>query len=526
MFMHVCWGVAVLLTSPNDTVEADYVIQNVTLHDGSGGEARTGDVAIQGERLVAIGKVQPAGHPRRIDGTGLIAAPGFIDVHTHCDDGLTKAPTRLNKNYLTQGVTTVVTGNCGDGPLDVADYLRKIDASGAGTNVAHLVPHGAVRRKAMGTAKRPPTPAELDRMRQLVDAGMRAGAWGLSTGLIYTPGSYAEADELVELSRVVGQHRGLYVSHMRSEGERLLEAVQETLAIGRRAGVPVHISHFKASGRQAWGKAAEAVRLVQAARDAGQAVTADQYPYIASSTSLSAMVIPEEFRQQGRLTEALADPQRADDIRQRIARNLDARRGGATLFVAKYAKNQAWQGKDLATLAREQQRPVVELVLEIQQNGGAKMVSFGMQEEDVRMIMQLPFVATASDGGVCVPDSSVPHPRNYGCFPRKIGRYAGELRVLPLTAAIRSATGLPADIFGFPRRGYLREGYVADVVVFDPRTFCDTATYEKPHQYATGVRYLFVNGKLAIDRGEVTGELAGRALRHASSSAGPVTAER
>lgn len=514
MLMQTLWLLAALLTAQDAGVQADYVIEQVEIHDGSGGEARQGDLAIRGDRLVAIGKFAVAGQPRRIDGTGLIAAPGFIDVHTHCDSGITKEKTRINKNYLTQGVTTVVTGNCGGGPLDIAKFLRDVDDGGTGTNVAHLIPHGAVRSKAMGSAKRPPTPAELDVMRQLVDQGMRDGAWGMSTGLIYPPSSYAETDELVDLSRVIGRHGGLYVSHIRSEGVELLKAVGEAIEIGKRAGVPAHISHFKASGPAAWGLAANAIGLVQAARDGGQIVTADQYPYIASSTSLSAMVMPDEYRGKKALTEALADPQQAARVRERLAKNIETRSSAASLVIASYAPDRTFHGKNLAELAQQRNCTVVDLVLEIEQKGGARMVNFGMQEEEVRRIMQQPFVSTASDGGACVPDVTVPHPRNYGCFPRKIGRYAIELNVVPLAAAIRSATGLPADTFKFPQRGYLREGYFADVVVFDPKIFRDTATFEKPHQYATGVCYLFVNGRLAIEGGQVTGQLAGRALRH------------
>jgi N-acyl-D-aspartate/D-glutamate deacylase len=335
----------------------------------------------------------------------------------------------------------------------------------------------------------------------------------MSTGLIYTPSCYAEIDELVELSRVVGRHGGLYVSHIRGEGTDLLESVTEAIEIGKQAGLPAHISHFKASGPAAWGLAADAIRLVQAVRDGGQIVTADQYPYIASSTSLSAMIVPEEYRGQKQLTDALADPQQAAKLRERIAKSLATRTGDEALVVASYARDRSFQGRNLAELARQRNCTVVDLVLEIEQNGGAKMVNFGMQDEEVRRIMQQPFAATASDGGTCVPDGTVPHPRNYGCFPRKVGRYSIELNVVPLATAIHSATGLPADIFGFKHRGYLREGHFADVVVFDPQTFRDTATFERPHQYATGVRYLFVNGQLAIDNGEVTGVLAGQALR-------------
>jgi N-acyl-D-aspartate/D-glutamate deacylase len=366
----------------------------------------------------------------------------------------------------------------------------------------------------MGSENRPPSDEELAGMKELVEQGMRAGACGMSTGLIYVPSSYAETDELIELSRVVADHGGIYVSHIRNEGIRLLEAVNETLSIGREANLPVHISHFKAAGRDAWSLGGEAIRLIEEARANGLAATADQYPYTASSTSLAAMVIPSDLRGTSTLTQALNDPQRASKVREGIAKGLEARNGGKTMFVASYSKNRAWQGKDLATIAAEEGVTVLELVLEIQRNGGAKMVNFCMDEEVVRQIMRQPFVATASDGGARIPDNSVPHPRSYGCFPRKIGRYSIEEPTLPLEQAIRSSSGLPADIFGLRERGYLRKGFYADIVVFAPDTFRDTATFEKPHQYSTGVRYLFVNGKLAIDDGTVTGALAGRALRH------------
>ena len=514
MLTSAWWLVATLMVGQDAGVRADVVIENVEIHDGSGEAGRRGDVAICGQRIVAVGRFEVAGEPRRIDGSGLIAAPGFIDLHTHCDGGITKQTTRINKNYLTQGVTTVVTGNCGGGPWDVEKFLDEVNAGGTGTHVAHLVPHGAVRGRIMGSAKRRPTPDELERMKELADQGMRQGAWGLSTGLIYTPGSYADTEELIELSRIVSRHGGVYASHIRGEGVELLNAVREAIEIGRRADLPVHISHFKASGAPAWGLATEAIRLIQEARQSGLTVTADQYPYVASSTSLAAMVVPEAFRDKKRLTEALADPEQAAALRANLADRLRARSEGAALVIASYSVNRAWHGKNLAELARDKNCTVADLVIEIQLNGGAKMVNFGMQEDEVRQIMQQAFVATASDGGTCVPDDTVPHPRNYGCFPRKIGRYAIEGNVVPLPAAIRSATGLPADIFGFPERGYLREGYIADVVVFDPKTFRDTATFEQPHQYSTGVRYLLVNGQLAIDDGKLTGRLAGQALRH------------
>ena len=513
------WLVAAWCGVQASGVSAEVVIENVRIHDGSGREEFVGDLAIRDGRIVAVGSVAVSGDPRRIDGTGLIAAPGFIDLHTHCDRGITKHPTRLNKNYLTQGVTTVVTGNCGFGPWDVQTFLEQVDVEGAGTNVAHLIPHGAVRSRIMGSAKRVPTDAELEQMKQLVDQGMQSGAWGISTGLIYTPSSYADTDELIALSRVVGRHGGLYASHIRGEGVGLLDSVNEAIEIGRQANLPVHISHMKASGKPAWGLATGAIRLIQQARQQGLTVTADQYPYVASSTSLAAMVMPEAYRSTNRLHEALADPARAAALRTVLTANLRARSDGAALMIASYGPQPAWHGRNLADLAAEQGCSVEDLVLQIQQNGGARMVNFGMQEQEVRQIMQQPFVATASDGGSMVPDDSVPHPRNYGCFPRKIGRYAIEWQVVSLSDAIRSSTGLPADIFGFRDRGYLREDLVADIVVFDPETFRDVATFEAPHQYSTGVRYLLVNGQLAIDNGQVTGVLAGRALKHPGTQA-------
>jgi N-acyl-D-aspartate/D-glutamate deacylase len=499
-----------------DPVEADVVIRGATLHDGSGKGGVVGDLAIKGERIVAVGAFQAAGKPRVIDGKGLIVAPGFIDLHTHGDNSLTQAATRADLNYLTQGVTTVVTGNCGSGPTDVADYYRTLEKNRIGPNVAHQVPHNDVRRKVMGNANRPPTAAELKEMEDLVDRGMKAGAWGLSTGLIYNPGTYAKTDEIITLAKVASRHGGFYASHIRDENTGLLAAVEEALTIGREAKLPVHISHMKASGKKAWGKAADAVALVEAARTKGQVVTADQYPYTASSTSLSATLIPPIFREGGPkdFLARLDDTEQGPRIRDAIETRLVSHDGGKSIRIASYPRKPDWQGKDLAAIAALEKKTPLEIVLDIERNGGAQIVNFGMNEEDVRLIMKQPFVATASDGAPQVPGSAVVHPRSYGTFPRKIGRYAMVEKVVSLEQALRSATGLPADVLRLPERGYLKPGYFADVVVFDPETFRDTATYDKPHQYATGVRYLFVNGHLAIDQGKHTGTLVGKALRH------------
>jgi N-acyl-D-amino-acid deacylase len=525
--MTLSWiGLAVVLMQAQPTaaekLEADYVIRNVELYDGTGTPPQRGDLAVRGERIVGMGVLpELAGSPRIIDGQKLVAAPGFIDLHNHSDSPITKPQTRLNQNFLTQGVTTIVTGNCGGGRADVGAYLQELDQHGAGTHVVHLIPQGSLRAAVMGEAKRPATPNELEAMKRLTAQAMKDGAWGMSSGLIYVPSKYADQRELTELARVVANHGGLYASHIRNEGVQLLEAIEEALEIGRAANCPVHLSHFKASGQAAWGLATEGLRKVQAARDAGQRVTADQYPYIASSTSLAAMVVPDEYRDVKRFRQALQTPAEADWLRKEIEKAIETRSGGASLFVASYKHQPAWQGRDLATLAQQEKKSPFELVVEIQTHGGASMVHFGMEEGEVRLIMRQPFVATASDGGAKVPDDTVPHPRNYGTFPRKIGLYAIEGQQLTLEAAIRSCSGLPADILGMQDRGYLRAGLVADIVLFDPQTFRDTATYEKPHQYAPGVQYLFVNGQLAIDQGQVTGKLAGRPLRSDRSQDAP-----
>jgi len=497
-------------------VEADVVIQGAMIYDGTGKPGVKGDVAIKGDRIAAVGAFKVAGRPRIIDGTGLIVAPGFIDLHTHSDTSIRQAATRSNLNYLTQGVTTIVTGNCGFGPVDVAAYFKEIEAHGAGSNVIHQIPHGSLRRQVMGNFNRPPTAKEMEQMKALVDKGMRDGAYGMSTGLIYTPGVYARTEELIELAKVVAARGGFYASHIRGEGTELLSSVDEILRIGREAKLPVHISHMKASGRAVWGKAADAIAMVQAARAKGQVVTADQYPYSASSTSLTATIIPTQYQEGERkeLVARLDDPEVGPKIRKAIQQRLDSRDGGDTIRIARYAPKPQWQGLSLAAIAKQEKRPALEIVLEIERNGGAQIVNFGMSEDDVRLIMRQEFVATASDGSGQVPSSSVPHPRSYGTFPRKIGMYSIEERNLPLEQAIRSSSGLPADILRLPQRGYLRAGYFADLVVFDPNTFRDKGTYEKPHQYATGVRYLFVNGVLTIAEGKYTGTLAGKPLRH------------
>jgi N-acyl-D-amino-acid deacylase len=499
------------------TVEADIVIRGATLYDGTGQPGQVGDLAIKGERLVAVGKFTSAGKPRIIDGTNLVVAPGFIDLHTHSDAALTKKETRANLNYLKQGVTTVVTGNCGLGPVDVAEYFKTLEKGGIGSNVIHQIPHNSLREKVMGNANRDPTPAELMKMEDLVDEGMRAGAFGLSTGLIYTPGTYSKTEELIALAWIVVKYSGFYASHIRDESTGVMAALEEILTIARLLGIRVHISHIKVSGRRAWGKAPDMIALIRQERAKGVDVTADQYPYPASSTRLAAMVIPAKYREgsQKAMLARLDDPEIGTKMRKAIEDLIDGRDGGKSMRIAAYPPKKAWQGKDLAAIADLEKKSLLDIVIEIERNGGAQVVNFGMKEEEVLLFMKETFVATASDGGSQIPSTTVPHPRSYGCFARKIGKYAIEDKVITLEQAIRSSSGLPADILRLKDRGYLKPGYFADVVVFDPKTYRDKATYDEPHQYATGVRYVFVNGRMVIDEGEYKGVLAGKVIRHA-----------
>lgn len=512
----VCLTGVLSLAQPASQVEADYVLVGGTLYDGTGNAPSVQDLAIRAERIVAIGKFSVQSGAKIIQAQGMVVAPGFIDLHTHSDNTIRQKNTRANLNYLYQGVTTIVTGNCGSGPIHVAQYYAELEKYGAGTNVCHLIPHNSLRAAVMGNVNRPPSEEELRRMQELVERGMQEGAWGMSTGLIYNPGCYAKTDEIIALAKVVARYQGIYASHIRDEGAGLLDAIQEAITIGQKAGLPVHISHIKCSGRAAWGKSADAINLIRQARQLGLRVTADQYPYIASSTSLAATLIPPLYREgtHKEMLQRLDDPEHGPRMRQAIEANIQRHNHGESVRIASYSKHPEYNGKTLAQIAREQKRSVLDIVLEIERNGGASVVNFGMNEEDVRLYMRQEWVATASDGSATAPSAAVIHPRNYGTFPRKIGRYAIEEKLITLEQAIRSASGLPADILQLPQRGYLRVGYYADVVVFDPAQFRDQASFDKPHQYATGIRYLFVNGRLVLAEGKYQHILAGKPLRH------------
>jgi N-acyl-D-aspartate/D-glutamate deacylase len=473
-------------------------------------------VAIKGDRIVGVGKFEVKSAEWEIDCTGLVICPGFIDLHNHSDSQIVSPKTRANINFIRQGCTTIVTGNCGSGPVDCGEYLAKIDAAGAGTNVAHLLPQGALRGKVIGSLQRKASSDEIRQMRELADKAMQDGAFGMSTGLIYVPSSYADTDELIEIAKVVGKHGGIYASHIRGEGQDLLESVGEAIKIGRAGGCPIHVSHFKASGEEAWGLIRPAAQLIEESRMAGLKVTADQYPYIASSTSLDATILPTWSLAGGRekLLERLKDKEQSARITKFVAERLEKSDDGERIRITSCAKHPKYVGRSIAEIAKSEKSKPLDVAMKITRDGGAGIVNFGMSEEDVRYAMTLPWVATASDGRAYLPSADKPHPRSYGTFPRKIGEYSVKENVLPLAAAIRSCTTLPAEILGLPNRGRLAADHFADVVVFDSKQIRDTATFNKPHQYAVGIHYVFVNGEPAVQNGEATGALAGRALKH------------
>lgn len=497
--------------------QVDVLLRNGEIHRGDGEPAFMGDVAISGDRIVAVGKIDSDVRPlRTIDCTGLIVCPGFIDLHNHSDKQILLKETSSAMNYLTQGCTTLVTGNCGSGPIDVAKYYDTIDHNGAGVNIMHLLPQGELRRRVIGLEQRKATAEELDQMRELARKAMQEGAWGMSTGLIYVPGSYADTDELVMISEVIGQHGGIYASHIRNEGAQLLDSVHEALEIGRRAKLPVHISHFKSSGKDSWGLVRTAVEIIQQRRAEGQIVTADQYPYTASSTSLEATCIPVWARAGGRKA-MIQRIDKGDEQSQRIIdailKKLEVTDNGHRIQIAAYSEHPEWAGRRLDEIAAELKIAPVELLLQIERNGGASVVNHSIDESDVRFVMQQAWVATASDGSAKLPSNAIPHPRSYGTFPRRIGHYAQREHVTSLEQAIYSATGLPAQILGIKERGIVQEGCFADIVVFDREALIDRSTFVQPHQYSAGVFHLFVNGKSVIADGHATGALSGRALR-------------
>jgi N-acyl-D-amino-acid deacylase len=498
--------------------EYDIAIINGRIVDGTGNPWFYGSVAIKDGRIVKVGAVDAQRAGRVIDASGLIVAPGFIDVHTHVEGSLGENP--LADNFTHMGVTSVITGNCGSSSLQVADFLSKLESKGVALNVGTLVGHGSVRREVLKDEDREPAGPELERMKLIVERAMREGAVGMSTGLIYVPGTYAKTGEIVELARVVAKYGGIYATHMRDEGNNVTESIAEALLIGEQAKLPVEISHFKVSSKKRWGDSSITCKMVSDARAQGRQVTVDQYVYVASATSLNTM-LPSWALEGGKdkARKRLSDP----DLRARIKREMieSINKSGFADFsyavVSSFQPDHSFEGKPISTIAKavrgkdtldDQAEQVIDMYLA----GSAGMIFHKMAESDVERIVAQPFAMIASDSGVIRLDDGSPHPRGYGNNARVLATYVRQKRVISLEDAVRKMTSLPAATFKLWDRGLIRAGMAADVVVFDADKVGDRATFDKPHQYSEGFAYVLVNGKPVIDGGKQTGATPGRAL--------------
>ncbi len=489
----------------------DILIRGGTVVDGSGAPRRRVDVGVTGDRIAFVGDAAASRvtAARTIDATGLIVAPGFIDSHTHTQADLSSPERHANLAYLMQGVTTVITNNDGGGSIAIGRTLDGWRKGGIGTNAAVYIGQGSVRGAVLGMSASAPTTAQIDSMRAIVARGMDQGAIGMSTGLYYAPGSYASTEEVIDLAKVAAAKGGLYDSHLRDESSYtigLVGAVNEAIRIGREAHLPIHISHIKALGTDVWGQSDSVIGIIRKARASGVDVTADQYPYTASGTSLGASLLPRWAEAGGR--DSLRARAKDPAIRARLVAEMEAnlkRRNGAHSLLISSTRDTSLLGKRLDEIARRRNTTPVEAALAIITTADPGVASFNMNETDIENFMKQDFVVTGSDG-------SDGHPRKYGTFPKLFHEYVEARHVLTLERAVQRSSAETADILGLKDRGRIAPGAFADVVVFDESTFADRSTYEQPTLLAVGVRYLLVNGTPAIDEGRFANVFAGRVL--------------
>ena len=497
----------------------DVVIRNGKVIDGSGNSWILADVGIRGDRIVRIGDLSTARAARLIDAKNLVVAPGFIDPHTHAIRGIFKVPTA--DQVLLQGVTTLTEGNDGSSPFPIAENLQKIAGFKISPNWALYAGQGTIREKVMGRVNRDATPAEIEKMKQLVAQAMEEGALGLSTGLFYVPGAFTKTEEVIELAKIAAKYHGMYISHMRNEAEGLLDSVRETIRIGQEAGLPVQMTHHKAAGRDAWGMSKESLRMVDEARARGIDITMDQYPYTASQTGIAALL--PQWAQEGQhadIVKRLRDAQTRAKIKNEIVYNILHNRGGGdpkNVFIGSCQWDPSLNGKNLAEITTARGMPptpenAAEVTMDIVEKGGASAIYHAISEEDVERILKHPATGIGSDGAISVFGDAVPHPREYGTFARVLGHYVRERKVITLEDAIRKMTSLTAQRLGIRDRGLLREGFYADIAVFDPDKIKDMATFEQPHQYAVGMQFVLVNGQVVVDRGKHTGARPGQII--------------
>jgi N-acyl-D-aspartate/D-glutamate deacylase len=508
------------LSSPASAQTYDLVIRGGTVIDGTGALGVRADVAIRGDRIVRIApdEISPEDAATVLDAAGLIVAPGFIDNHAHIQTTIHEHP--LAENFLRQGITTILaTLHSGDQPWPLAEYMNSLRVA---PNVGFFAGHTWTRKQVLGLDNRDPTPDELDRMRALVDQSMREGALGFTTGLLYVPANYAKTEEIIELAKVAARHGGIYVSHMRNEGSGLIESVAEVIRIADAADIPAQINHHKAVGVNQWGWSKRTLRMIDSANAAGLDVRHDLYPYTASSTG-SSILFPQWALAGGRdsLAARLADPTTRAAIEREMRTIMEQERAGEDLARIQFRvvrSDRRYNGKTLADLAQNRGLPNtvesgIQLVIELQLQGGFSAIYHSMDEDDLVRIMQHPLAMIETDGDPVGYGMGFPHPRSYGAFARVLARYVRELRVISLEEAIKKMTSMPADQIGQHDRGRIREGAFADITVFDPETIQDRATFTDPHQYAVGVHHMVINGVPVIHDGALTGATPGRVLK-------------
>lgn len=508
-----------ILASCSDA-DFDIVIRNGTIIDGSGYAAYTSDIGIINDKIVKIGDLSKQTTKRTIDATNQVVSPGFIDSHTHAIRGIFDVPTA--ESSLLQGVTTLTDGNDGTSPHPIDAHFQKIENAKISPNWAVFVGQGTIRKEVMGLENRDPTTSELSKMELLVQEAMEDGALGISTGLFYIPGSFSLTSEVISLSKIAASYGGIYISHMREEAADVLKSVNETINIGLEAKIPVQITHHKIIGKENWGLSKETLRLVDDAIKGGLKVSIDQYPYTASQTSIRAL-IPQWAQAGGRkeLLKRIDDPKTRQLIIDGIIERILFDRGGGhpkNIFISKSSWNTSMEGKNLAELCIEKNLEpspynAAMVVFEIIKGGGASAVYHAINSDDVDLIMQHPMTSIASDGPLTVFGVGSPHPRTYGTFARVLGSYVRDRNILSLEEAVRKMTSLPAQILSIKGRGLIKEGYFADIAIFDPKTIIDKATFEDPHQYAVGVSSVIVNGVIVIDQGIHNGNKPGKVLR-------------
>ncbi|MDH5761068.1 MAG: D-aminoacylase [Gemmatimonadota bacterium] len=507
------------LSGCGDTPGFDLVLAGGTVVDGTGAPGVSADVGVVDGRIAEVGDLAGRTATRRVDVSGHVVAPGFIDPHTHSRGLIFEIPTA--DNFILQGVTTLVEGNDGSSPLPVGPFLDSLERHTTAPNFALFVGHGTIRSEVLGSEDRVPTSDEMERMKGMVARGMADGALGLSTGLFYLPGSFSTTEEVIELARVAAAAGGIYISHMRNEDVRVLNSVEETIRIGREAGIPVQMTHHKVGGHDQFGLSAESIRMMREARAEGVDVTFDQYPYTASSTSLSS-IIPRWAQEGDRLEERAADPA----TRRRIVDDIEAfvemrfASDAAKIQLTRCDFDDGLAGSTLADVLESRgvaatPDAIADLILEFDAAGGCGAIFHAFSEEDVEAFLRSEYGMIGSDGSLVRFGEASPHPRGYGTFPRVLGRYVRERGVISLEEAVRRMTSAPADRLGFTERGRIAERMVADLVVIDPATVADRATFEDPHQYPVGIPWVFVAGVAVVEEGAVTGARPGVVLRGA-----------